>query len=357
MQTIPKLKLLAERLDLSESTVSRALNNYSDIAEQTKELVRNLADEMGYQPNIHARRLASGKADTVAFVMPPLNDQLNNSFFSELMTGMASALNKRGWDLQILAPNNAAEQFKFFKRISHSGNISGLVISRTLIQDPRFEILKKLEIPFISFGRSENIEESAWVDVDNKKAFIEMTGHLFNLGHRAIALIGGPPIYNFTKQRAEGWSQAMAELDVSVPQQYQETSELSFEGGKAAMKRLLSLRTPPTAVCCVSDVVAIGAMQALRENGLQPGSDVSLIGYDGLNIGDWLEPPLSTMRQPIEEAGRQLSEMLIKIIEGGQKTSAFQKLFRATLVRRGTDNPPNLDGSHPENSSQLKTKN
>ena len=117
MQTIPKLKLLAERLDLSESTVSRALNNYSDIAEQTKELVRNLADEMGYQPNIHARRLASGKADTVAFVMPPLHDQLNNSFFSELMTGMASALNKRGWDLQILAPNNAAEQFKFFKRI------------------------------------------------------------------------------------------------------------------------------------------------------------------------------------------------------------------------------------------------
>ena len=357
MQTIPKLKLLAERLDLSESTVSRALNNYSDIAEQTKELVRNLADEMGYQPNIHARRLASGKADTVAFVMPPLNDQLNNSFFSELMTGMALALDKRGWDLQILAPNNAAEQSKFFKRISRSGNISGLVISRTLIQDPRFEILKKLEIPFISFGRSENIEESAWVDVDNKKAFVEVTGHLFNLGHHAIASIGGPPIYNFTKQRAEGWSQAMAELDVSVPQQYLETSELSFEGGKAAMKRLLSLGAPPTAVCCVSDVVAIGAMQALRENGLQPGSDVSLIGYDGLNIGDWLEPPLSTMRQPIEEAGRQLSEMLIKIIEGGQKTSAFQKLFRATLVRRGTDNPPKLDGSHPKNSSQLKTKN
>ena len=123
------------------------------------------------------------------------------------------------------------------------------------------------------------------------------------------------------------------------------------------MERLLSLDTPPTAVCCVSDVVAIGAMQALRENGLRPGSDVSLIGYDGLNIGDWLEPPLTTMRQPIEEAGRQLSEMLIKIIEGGQKTSAFQTLFRATLVRRGTDNPPNLDGSHPENSSQLKTKN
>ena len=100
----------------------------------------------------------------------------------------------------------------FFKRISRSGNISGLVITRTLIRDPRFEILKKLEIPFISFGRSENIE-SAWVDVDNKKAFVEMTGHLFNLGHRAIASIGGPPIYNFTKQRTQGWLQAMAELD------------------------------------------------------------------------------------------------------------------------------------------------
>ena len=167
-----------------------------------------------------------------------------------------------------------------------------------------------------------------------------MTEHLYSLGHRAIASIGGPPIYNFTKQRTEGWLQAMAKLDVPVHQQYQETSELSFGGGKGAMKRLLSLNTPPTAVCCVSDVVAIGAMQALRENGLQPGSDISLIGYDGLDIGDWLEPPLTTMRQPIEEAGRHLSEMLIKIIEGGETTSDFQKLFRATLVRRGTDIAP-----------------
>ena len=90
-----------------------------------------------------------------------------------------------------------------------------------------------------------------------------------------------------------------------MPQQYQETSELSFEGGKAAMERLLSLDTPPTAVCCVSDVVAIGLCR-LCVKMVCNRSDVSLIGYDGLNIGDWLEPPLTTMRQPIEEAGRQL---------------------------------------------------
>ena len=122
------------------------------------------------------------------------------------------------------------------------------------------------------------------------------------------------------------------------------------------MKRLLSLGAPPTAVCCVSDVVAIGAMQALRENGLQPGSDVSLIGYDGLKLAIGWSHTLSTMRQPIEEAGRQLSEMLIKIIEGGQQTSYFQRLFRATLVRRGTDNPP-IWMVHIQKFKSVKKKN
>ena len=151
-----------------------------------------------------------------------------------------------------------------------------------------------------------------------------------------------PPIYNFTKQRAIGWLTAMNLRGMVFPPQYQETTELSFEGGKAAMKRLLSLDVPPTAVCCVSDVVAIGAMQGLRENKLEPGHDVSLIGYDGLNIGNWMEPKLTTMQQPIEKAGCELAEMLIKIIEGDQNVSSFQKLFRASLVRRGTDNPPKL---------------
>ena len=106
------------------------------------------------------------------------------------------------------------------------------------------------------------------------------------------------------------------------------------------MERLLKLDIVPTAVCCVSDVVAVGAMQAIREAGLRPGREISVIGYDGLDLGAWLDPPLTTMRQPLQSAGRMLADMLIKLVEGESKPCDSQELFRASLVRRGTANPP-----------------
>ena len=101
-----------------------------------------------------------------------------------------------------------------------------------------------------------------------------------------------------------------------------------------------ALNDPPTAVCCISGPVAIGAMRALRDCGLVPGREVSIIGYDGLEIGNWLEPPLSTMKQPLQSAGQQLVEIVINMVENGDTPEKHQKLYRATLVRRGTDNPP-----------------
>ena len=106
------------------------------------------------------------------------------------------------------------------------------------------------------------------------------------------------------------------------------------------MQRLLVLDDVPTGVCCVSDVVAIGAMQAIREAGLRPGREISIIGYDGLDLGAWLDPPLTTMRQPLQSAGRMLADMLIKLVEGEKQPCDSQELFRASLVRRGTANPP-----------------
>ena len=124
------------------------------------------------------------------------------------------------------------------------------------------------------------------------------------------------------------------------------------------MERLLKLDTVPTAVCCVSDVVAVGAMQAIREAGLRPGREISVIGYDGLDLGAWLDPPLTTMRQPLQSAGRMLADMLIKLVEGESKPCDSQELFRASLVRRGTANPPVEDWPEgPALDRQSKTGN
>ena len=335
-----RLKAIAERLNVSESTVSRALNDYQDISAHTKLIVRNMAKQLDYQPNIHAKRLASGKSETIGYVMPIQEAQVTGQFIHELMAGIAKALAKYGWDLCVIAPQTTEEELAIFKKIARTRHISGLVITRTFSDDPRFQLLQELEIPFVSHGRSQESRKTAWLDVDNELAFFDMTNHLIELDHKRIAHIGGPLHYNFAYQRRDGWQRALKAHGIKVPKTYAETAELTFDGGCYAMQRLLEVDSPPTAVCCVSDVVAIGAMQALRKNGLRPGREVSLIGYDGLELGAWLDPPLTSMRQPLQSAGEKLAQILMKIVERGSLPSDNQELVRASLVQRETANAP-----------------
>ena len=352
MKAVPKLQMIAQRLNLSESTISRALNDYSDISKETKKLVWNVANEMGYQPNIFARRLALGKSETIAYLLPFDKSESSNPFVNELIAGMSSELSKNGWDLNILSPSSEEEEIEMFKKISGNRHISGLVFSRTLVNDPRLEILNKLKIPFITHGRSILSEQTAWIDVDNEGAFFEVTEHLYNLGHRLIAHIGGPLKFNFSVQRLEGWKKGMDHFSLQIPDGYHQVSELSFEGGISSMNSLLALKRPPTAVSCVSDVVAIGAMHSLRRQNISPGADVSIIGYDGLEIGKYVEPPLTTITQPRKEAGNQIAKRIIQLIEKGQEPKEIQDLLDATILRRGTDNPPLADKQENEIYSQ-----
>ena len=335
-----RLKMIAERLNLSESTISRALNNYNDISAETKTVVRKMAEQLDYEPNIHAKRLASGKSETIGYVMPIQSNQITGQFINELMAGIAKALGKYGWDLCVIAPQTPDEEIRIFKKIARTRNISGLVITRTLSDDHRFALLKRLGVPFVSHGRSSDSKESAWLDVDNELACFEMTTHFVKLGHRHIAYIGGPKDYNFARQRKNGWMRGLKSSGIKVPLSYEEMTELTFDGGKEAMQRLLEAEVPPSAVCCISDVVAIGAMQALREKGIRPGQEISIIGYDGLELGAWLDPPLTTMHQPLKSAGEKLAQMLLNIVESGSLPPNNQELVRASLVRRETANAP-----------------
>ena len=352
MKPVPKLQMIAQRLNLSESTISRALNDYSDISKDTKKLVWSVANEMGYQPNIYARRLALGRSETIAYLLPLDNNESGGPFLNELIAGMSAELSKNGWDLNILSPFSAEEEMEMFKKISRNGHISGLVFSRTLVNDPRLEILNEFKIPFITHGRSYFSEQNAWIDVDNETVFFEVTRHLYNLGHRLIAHIGGPLRFNFSNQRLEGWKKGMDHFGLKVPVEYHQVSELSFESGIHSMNSLLALEIPPTAVCCVSDVVAIGAMHALRKQNMTPGIDVSVIGYDGLEIGKYVEPPLTTIIQPGKEAGNKIAKKIMQLIETGQDPKEIQELLDANIFRRGTDNPPLAEKQENETRSQ-----
>ena len=181
-------------------------------------------------------------------------------------------------------------------------------------------------------------DDYAWFDVDGHAAFVDAVDHLVSLGHRRIAFVGGPTYYNFSQQRLEGYREGMLANGLPVDEGMVRMADLSDDGGERAAADLLDGATVPTALLCVSDTVALGALAALRARGLAAGRDVSVIGYDGLRLGRHTAPPLTTMAQPQADAGRRIGDMLLVIIDGADPRD-HQILRRASLLRRETDGP------------------
>ena len=332
------LKHLAQHLGLTESTVSRALNDYADISQTTRERVRAAAADLGYRPNPTARRLATGRAEAVAYLMSTSRSALSTPFLSQLLQGLGDALANRGWDLLVVQPPSAEEEAETLRRLIASGKVSGVVLSRPLKVDPRIELLKQSGFPFIVHGRAQDAEGYAWFDIDSRAAFAEAVDHLAVLGHQRIGLIGAPSYLNLSRDREAGYRDGLQANGLPFDPDLISVAEMTDEGGERAAYDLLTRSTPPTAILCTNDLQAIGALAAIRAQGLAPGRDISVIGYDGLWMGRHTNPPLTTMAQPQAHSGRQLGEMLLSIIDGGAP-SDHQILRRAELVRRKTDGP------------------
>ena len=340
------LKTLSAHLGLSGATVSRALNGYPDIADSTRERVEQAALQLGYRPNSNARRLATGDAECIGYVVPAGSSQLSEPFLADLLDGLGKALAQRHWDLMVSVARSPEEELATLQRLVQTRRVNGLVISRTRVDDARIPLLQSLGLPFITHGRSAADDKHAWFDVDNQQAMIDAVEHFLALGHRDIAHIAGPACFRFAEDRCTGYRAALAQAGITDNPAYLEIAEMNPAAGKVAMQRLLALREPPTAVVCVSDMVALGAIQAIRDLGWVPGQDVSVIGYDGIAVSEHTSPPLSTMTQPLVEAGQKLGQMLLALIDGDDPAN-HQVLVRASLTRRQTDGPPPADRHFP----------
>ncbi len=334
------LKALAAHLGLTVSTVSRALNGYADISPSTRERVARAAQELGYRPNQTARRLSIGTPETIGYLMPRIPGSDAQPFVAQLIQGLGEAIKKRQWDLLVSHAASATDELAQIDRLVRSGRVAGLVISRPLKNDPRIKLLQDLKCPFVVHGRTASSDDYAWYDVDGDEAFVSAVNHLVSLGHDRIAFIGAPLQHAFAQDRLNGFERAITGNGLTLDRDLIQITDFSDDGGEIATGQLLELAEPPTAIVCVSDMVALGALSAIRRKGLRPGSDVSVVGYDGLKIGEHSNPPLTSMAQPQSQAGRRLGDMLLAIIDGDDPT-IHQELQRAQLVRRNTDGPRN----------------
>ena len=332
---------LARDLGLSISTVSRALNGYDDVSPETKQRVFKRAREIGYRPNPGARRLKSGKSSLVGVILPSATDGILfvDSVVSSLLGGVEIELENGGYGLiaTMQTRNDLQREAALYENFIQGGWVDALLLVRTRVVDPRVELVRKAHLPFVTYGRTETPEPYAWVDTDNEKAFYLATQRQIEFGHRRIALLNGPLEYTFARLREKGYSRALARKRIAQDRLLMLNGDLTEVSGYALCRSLLVSAEPPTAIVCATDAMAIGAIAACRERGIEVGRKMSIVGYGNSSASAFSDPPLTTIDHAVFENGRHIGQSLLRLIRGEAKPGDIHYLEPVVLVPRKSD--------------------
>lgn len=347
------LRELARHLNLSITTVSRALAGYDDVSAATRARVLEAAQRLGYQPNPLGQRLRKGRTEAVGLVIPATSGHLGDPFFLELATGLGDRLREHGLDLVLTSCPPGPGELECYRHLVEGRRVDGMVVARTRRHDERIAYLAEKGIPFVCHGRSETPVTFPYVDVDGEHGFRIAAEYLINLGHRRIGLVNSSEELNFTHHRVCGYRSALEAAGIPYDAGLIEHGDLTEESGYRAAKTLLGREEPPTALLCANDWMAIGAMHAVREGGMWPGKDVSVIGYDDLSVARFTDPPLTTLRQPIRASAERLADMLVARM-GGTDAESLQEVYLPQLMVRRSAGPP--PGTVAEKSGVIKTE-
>jgi len=313
------LKQLSAMLALSQTTVSRALNGYPEVNEETRRRVMDAAKRHGYRPNPSARRLATGKAGMIGCVMPTGSAVDLDPHFVEFLSGLGDYARSNDLDL-VLSPTDADDQETTYRRVAANKQVDAVYVSSPRHADRRVALLQQLGLPYIVHGRSEGLDFSyPHMDIDNEAAFRDAGRLLLQLGHKRIALINGDPDETFAIFRERGLRQALATAGLSLPAALVQSQRMTDGAGYRATLKLFEAAERPTAVVCSSLIMSLGVFRAVSHLGLRIPEDVSVISHD--DVFPWLKPdnfsvPLTTTRSSIRAAGTRVAERLAARIAG-----------------------------------------
>lgn len=315
MMTIT-IRTLAEKLNISITTVSRALDGYNDVAEETRQRVIKAAQELGYEPSFAARQLRRKRADAIGYILPTSSPQFADPFYTSFLTGLCDEAAFQNFDLLITSsPPDSEKEKSEYRHWIKSRRIDGIVLNRIRVNDWRVEYLAQNDLPFVSLGQGMTGDHPK-VIVDERQGMQELVKHLIQKGHRRIAFIGGSPDLIIQNERFGGYCQGLESAGISLNSDWILDGDLTEQGGFNATLALLNQTPQPTAIIGCNDLTALGALRAAKERGIYIGTGLAIAGYDGIKETEYTLPPLTTVHQPTYEIARKLTSMLIQMIEG-----------------------------------------
>jgi DNA-binding LacI/PurR family transcriptional regulator len=321
---------VARRAGVSHQTVSRVINDNPNVAEATRDRVLATIRELGYVPSPMARGLISNQTHSIGVVA----DDISDLFFARVVAGAEMEARRRGYYLMIGSVEPDDDQ-RGYLRLLLERRVEGLILARPSVPLSSDDLLpaKTAGVPIVSVASAE-LPGFALVDVDNVQGGYDATRHLLDLGHRAIATLVGPREFPSSAARFEGYRHALAEAGVAEdPALAEHAVDWGLESGRKAAARLLERGAHFTALFAHSDLIALGAIRQLREAGRRVPEDISVVGYDDLPTAAYVDPPLTTVHQPMGEVGAVAAALVLDQL-AGRDGAAGTHLLPAELVVR-----------------------
>jgi len=315
------LRDIAKLTGFSINTVSRALNNKEEVNTETRAKIIAAANRLGYRPNRLAKGLRSNKTGTIGIVVT----DVANPFFSALVKGIARAA--RDFDYSIILQDSdedyAGEEEAI--QVLLAEQVDGILITPVQSKQETIERLTKAHFPFVLVGRYFQDLDTNYVVPDDYQGGFIATEHLLEQGHIRIGMVNGPLHISSARERFQGLSDALIQHNIPIEQSLVATGALTVEEGLRLARSILKQVPRPSAIVCYSDFVAFGVMQAIREIGLSIPDDIAVVGFDDVRMASCLQVPLTTIRSPKEELGRQAMQLLVHSLEKNHHEGETEK--------------------------------
>ena len=333
------LKDIARTVGKSVATVSKALHGHADISLATREAVRQVARDLGYRPNITARRLQKKQTETLGLVVPArsgrevLSGRLTDPFFAELLSGIADYAATKGFDLLVSTRSPGEEEHSAYQHLVSQQRVDGLVVAQPRLDDWRIAFLAAERVPFIVVGHFDQQLKTPGVFIDTVKGLRQGVNHLITQGRRNLALIPPPSPLSFSAICRQAFVKCLETRPAVRGQMAEAVEAFSQKAGYRATQMLLAANEPPDGILACHDLVAMGAMAAIQDQGFEVGSDIAVVGFGDILLSEHTQPPLTSIHQPTYIMGQQACQMVIDLIAGEFLTQR-QILIEPWLVVR-----------------------
>lgn len=333
------IKDVAVAAGVSYQTVSKVINQKIQVSKETEKRIWQAVGDLGYKPSYNARSLRAQRSFTIGYSWPSTPENQSNPILDHFLQSMFAAAEEHGYYLLSFPYHeDFNKHLNTYNELIDTGRVDGFVLSSIEYDDPRVLLLLERNIPFVTFGRSNPELIFNWIDVDGGEGIRQETEHILNQGHRKIGVLAWPEDSRVGNNRISGYFSVMEKAGIPVHPDWIRRGRGCFEFGYSGTMEVLDLpeEIRPTALIAMNDLMAVGAIQAAKDRGVHVGKDFAIGGFDDYPMVQYLDPPLTTLRQPIIEVGNQIIKMLLRIINAEDEIEPKTIMLNPELVIRGS---------------------